>query len=164
MIRPITTIGEPILRTRATEADVEGLRRGLYADLINDLVETMRHAHGVGIAAPQIGRSVRICVLEVADNPRYPDFAPFPLTVLVNPTLTVTDPNQSILEEGCLSVPGIRNRIARPRSIRVTAFTSEGNPLDKEWSGVPAVIVQHEIDHLDGILITDRATALAEDE
>ena len=163
MIRAITTIGEPILRRRATEANLDRLRRGLYADLINDLVETMRDAQGVGLAAPQIGQSVRICVLEVAGNPRYPDFAPFPLTVLVNPTLTVTDQQRSIVEEGCLSISGIRNRIARPRSVRVTAFTSKSSPLEQEWSGTPAVIVQHEVDHLDGILITDHATALAED-
>lgn len=164
MIRPIATVGDPVLRQRAIEADLTRLRRGAYAELVQDLVDTMRKAHGVGLAAPQIGQSVRVCALEVCNNPRYPTFAAFPLVVVVNPKLSIIDERRAVVEEACLSVPGSRRPIARPSAVRVTGVTPQGHSLDVVWSGVPAVIIQHEVDHLDGILITDKPTDSVADE
>jgi peptide deformylase len=124
----------------------------------------MRDADGAGIAAPQVYESVRICAIETQENPRYPEFPSIPLLILVNPVLEpLVDPSASrdedaiVIYEGCLSVAGIRGRVRRPRKLRVRALTRDGAPLDFVWEGIPAAVVQHECDHLDGVLFVDRA-------
>jgi peptide deformylase len=162
-LRKIAQMGHPVLRRRAEEVPPVEIASQRVQMLIDDMIETMRDADGAGIAAPQVHESVRICVIEVGENARYPDFPDVPLLVLVNPVVqslvaTPLSPEDSItLMEGCLSVDGIRGRVTRPRKVHVTALDRHGSPLDFTWEGVPAAIVQHETDHLDGILFVDRA-------
>jgi peptide deformylase len=165
-ILKIAQMGEPVLRRRALDVPVEAIAKREIQSLIDDMIETMRDADGAGLAAPQVYQSLRISVIEVRDNPRYPAFAPIPLTVLVNPVLTVRSTmngnvpaaDDSIaLYEGCLSVPGIRGRVVRPRAVEVRAFDRNSSPLSFVWEGVPAAVVQHETDHLNATLFVDRA-------
>ena len=164
-IRKIAQLGEPVLRRRAEPLAREQLGSPLVNALIEDMIETMHDADGAGLAAPQIYEPIRICIIEVQHNPRYPDFPSIPLTILVNPVLTslvgsgadLADDDAITLYEGCLSVTGLRGRVRRPRKVRVAAFDRNGAPLDFVWEGIQAAIVQHEADHLDGALFVDRA-------
>jgi peptide deformylase len=163
-IRKIAQLGEPLLRERSSPVSLDELRGERLQSLIDDMIETMRDADGAGLAAPQIYEPFRLAVIEVNDNPRYPMLAPVPLTVLVNPIVTPEVPNGELapndsveMFEGCLSVPGVRGRVRRPRRVRVTAHDRSGRALDFTWEGVRAAIVQHELDHLDGVLFVDRA-------
>lgn len=126
-------------------------------ELINDMKDTLRDAHGAGLAAPQIGVGKRVCLLEVRDNPRYPQFPTLPLTVLINPVLTLEGEGTIAMYEGCLSVPGIRGRVKRPRALQVAALDLSGRIVRFRARGVAAAIVQHEVDHLDGVLFIDKA-------
>lgn len=165
-IRKIAQLGEPVLRRTARELSREDLATPSIRRLIDDMVATMRDADGAGLAAPQIYESLRLVVIEVQRNPRYPNVEAIPLTVLVNPHLTplvastlphlATEDGISVYE-GCLSVPGLRGRVTRPRRVRVEALDANGQMLDFVWEGFPAAVVQHETDHLDGTLFVDRA-------
>lgn len=155
-----------MLRRRAAEVPADVITSLEIQSLIDDMIETMLDADGAGIAAPQVYESVRICVLEVRDNPRYPNLNAIPLTVLVNPVLTIRsrmngdlpeDSESITMYEGCLSVAGIRGRVVRPRSVEVHALDRHGRPLALAWEGPTAAVVQHETDHLNGILFIDRA-------
>jgi peptide deformylase len=125
----------------------------------------MRDADGAGIAAPQVYESLRLCVIEIADNPRYPSAPAMPLTFFVNPVLEplVRDPEHPrpedsvLMYEGCLSVSGIRGQVRRPRRVRVRAQGRAGEAFELELEGVLAAVIQHELDHLDGVLFVDRA-------
>jgi peptide deformylase len=161
-IRKIAQLGEPLLRQTALPVRLDEL--GELQGLIDDMIETMRDADGAGLAAPQVYEPLRLTVIEVSENRRYPAFEPVPLTVLVNPVVTpITGPGElgpaDVVEmyEGCLSVAGVRGRVRRPRRVRVTAHDRLGQPLEFTWEGVRAAIVQHEVDHLDGVLFVDRA-------
>lgn len=163
-IRKIAQMGDPVLRRRAEEVPPAEIASARIQSLIDDMIETMRDADGAGIAAPQVNESLRISVIEVTRNPRYPDFPGIPLTVLVNPlieplvgTAPLADRDSIVMYEGCLSVNGIRGRVRRPRKVRVRGLDREGRALDFTWEGVPAAVVQHETDHLDGVLFVDRA-------
>jgi peptide deformylase len=158
-------MGEPVLRRAAAPVLATERADGQLAAWVRDLIDTMRDAKGAGLAAPQIFVPKCVCVIEVNENPRYPQFPVVPLTVLVNPRLTpVVESHDVLLEretisiyEGCLSIPGIRGRVTRPRKIRVQAEDQDGNPVDFVWEGVRAAIVQHETDHLRGALFIDHA-------
>lgn len=163
-IRKIAQMGDPVLRRRAEEVPPAEIASARIQSLIDDMIETMRDADGAGIAAPQVNESLRISVIEVTRNPRYPDFPGIPFTVLVNPlieplvdTAPLADRDSIVMYEGCLSVNGIRGRVRRPRKVRVRGLDREGRALDFTWEGVPAAVVQHETDHLDGVLFVDRA-------
>jgi peptide deformylase len=126
----------------------------------------MRDADGAGLAAPQVYEPLQLCVIELRNNPRYPDALEIPLTVLVNPLVTpavasspaALSPEDSItMFEGCLSVTGLRGQVTRPRRVRVQALDRLGQPLDFVWEGVRASVVQHETDHLNGVVYLDRA-------
>ncbi|HMJ15350.1 MAG TPA: peptide deformylase [Polyangiaceae bacterium] len=160
-IRKIAQLGEPVLRRPAEPVPLEAIRSERVQSLIEDMVETMRDADGAGIAAPQVYESLSLCVIEVNANPRYPAFPRIPLLVLVNPIVEIAAggvaPGTLSMYEGCLSVTGIRGRVTRPRRVRVRALDRNGNPLDFEWEGIPAAVVQHETDHLNGVLFVDRA-------
>lgn len=160
-IRKIAQLGEPVLRQRAAEVRPEELAAARLQTLIDDMIETMHDADGAGLAAPQVYESVRIAVIEVKDNPRYPGVGPIPLTVLVNPVLRTAplagDDSAIEMFEGCLSVAGVRGRVRRPRRVEVTALDRHGKPLSFTWEGFNAAVVQHETDHLDGVLFVDRA-------
>src|SRR6478609_9582034 len=123
-LRRIAQLGEPVLRRRARELSLEELRSESVQRLIDDMIETMRDADGAGIAAPQVYESVQLTVIEVRENPRYPNVEPIPLTVLANPVVTpavpslpgeLADADAFSVYEGCLSVPGLRGRVRRPR-------------------------------------------------
>lgn len=165
-IRKIAQMGEPVLRRVARPLSVEELKSPSIQTLIDDMIDTMHDADGAGLAAPQVYESVQLCVIEICKNPRYPDAIDIPLTVLVNPVVTpavaspvdTLAPEDSIaMFEGCLSVTGMRGQVVRPRRVRVQALDRSGAPLDFVWEGVRASVVQHETDHLNGVLYVDRA-------
>ena len=164
-IRKIAQLGEPVLRRKADPIDPSTLGSPFIRTLIADMIETMHDADGAGLAAPQVYESLQLCVVEVDKNPRYPQFEAIPLTVLINPIVTplvaeggVLSPDDCFqMYEGCLSVPGMRGQVSRPRKVRVQALDQTGKALDFVWEGFRAVVVQHETDHLLGTLYVDRA-------
>ncbi len=120
--------------------------------LLADMRDTMKAHDGVGLAAPQIGVNLRVVIFEVEANPRYPDAEAVPQTVLINPVLTPLGPEQAEDWEGCLSIPGMRGMVPRYQALRYQGRDEHGNALDRTVSGFHARVVQHECDHLDGIL------------
>jgi peptide deformylase len=157
-VRPIVTLGDPVLRHPAREVSVAELASAEVQALIDDLVDTMRAAHGAGLAAPQIGDGRRIAVIEVDHNPRYPYKPPIPLTVVVNPVITPVDDERYRSNEGCLSVPDLRGDVRRFVRVHVAHLDRDGNRHDDLKVGLTAGTVQHECDHLDGVLFVDRVT------
>jgi len=156
-VRRVLRMGEPLLRQVAqpvTRFD------GALEELIADMDDTMRHLSGAGIAAPQIGVSARVVIFELRDNPRYPHIKPVPYTVLVNPELTVLTSEQEEGWEGCLSVPGMRGLVPRYTRLRYQGQDAHGEPIDRTVEGFHARVVQHEVDHLDGILFPQRVQDL----
>jgi peptide deformylase len=153
----ILHIGHPLLRERAREVSADELRSPELQRFVDDLVETMRAARGAGLAAPQIGRSIRVCAIEVNDNPRYPYFPAVPLTILVNPVLRAIGDERFDNFEGCLSVPDLRGLVSRAASIEVTALDRDGIETTRTLHGLTAGTFQHETDHLDGKLFVDEA-------
>ncbi|MBK8234130.1 MAG: peptide deformylase [Nannocystaceae bacterium] len=154
----IAQIGAPVLRERAREVEREELRSAPFQQFIDDLVETMRDANGAGLAAIQVHRPVRVCVMEVDGNPRYPYKPKIPLTILVNPVLTPLSEERFDNYEGCLSVPDLRGVVSRFAELRVQAWDRDGNAIDREVRGITAGTFQHEVDHLDATLFIDRVT------
>lgn len=150
MIRPVLRMGDPRLWQRARP--VEQFATPALRALVADMEETMRHLDGAGLAAPQIGVGLRVVIFGFAHNARYPDADEVPYTVLVNPTLTPLSEETEDGWEGCLSVPGLRGVVPRWRRLRYTGFDAAGNPIDRSVEGFHARVVQHECDHLDGIL------------
>ena len=149
--RPILKMGDPRLLRVArpvTEFGTPALLR-----LLQDMQETMTAAHGAGLAAPQIGEDLQVVIFGTdAPNPRYPDAPIVPRTILVNPVITPVGDEEEEGWEGCLSVPGLRGVVPRWRRIRYTGFDPEGRPIDREAEGFHARVVQHECDHLQGVL------------
>ncbi|MDW8247601.1 MAG: peptide deformylase [Sandaracinaceae bacterium] len=157
-LRKIATIGHPILRQPAREISREELMTERVQSLIDDLIETMRDANGAGLAAIQVHEPLRIAVIEVRENPRYPYKPPIPLTILVNPKLEAIGDETFDNYEGCLSVPNLRGLVKRYARVRARAWDRRGNELDFEVRGLSAGTFQHEVDHLDGLLFVDRVT------
>ncbi|MCC6216956.1 MAG: peptide deformylase [Polyangiaceae bacterium] len=164
-VRDLAQLGTPLLRQRSAEVEPGALASPALQSLMDDLVETMREVGGAGLAAPQVRVLLRVVVIEVAANERYPHFPEIPLTILVNPELelvsrepgALADDEVVHLYEGCLSVAGLRGRVRRARRARVRALDRAGRPVTLDWDGVRAAVLQHEIDHLDGVLFVDRA-------
>ena len=152
--RPVLRIGHPTLRQSA-KAVAEFNTPQLQA-LIADMHDTMAERGGVGLAAPQIGVSLRVVVFGMGENPRYPDRAPIPTTVLINPQITPLNDTQEGDWEGCLSLPEMRGWVPRYQHIAYSGFDAEGQRIEREVSGFHARVVQHECDHLDGILFPQR--------
>ena len=151
-------MGAPLLRGVAapvTRFDAE------LAALVADMDDTMHALAGAGLAAPQIGVSARVVIFALDHNPRYPQLAPIPYTVLVNPLVTPLGPEQDEGWEGCLSVPGMRGLVPRFTRVRYRGFDQHGAPIDRSVHGFHARVVQHEVDHLDGILFPQRVRDLA---
>ncbi|PIQ97392.1 MAG: peptide deformylase [Nitrospinae bacterium CG11_big_fil_rev_8_21_14_0_20_56_8] len=160
----IARLGNPILRRVADPVDLAELARpgGEIQGLIDDMIETMYHENGAGLAAPQVSRSLQIVVLEVNQNKRYPDRPFIPLTVLVNPVITCYGEETELGWESCLSLVDFRGLVPRSREVNVEAFTREGEKVVIEASGFKAVVLQHEIDHLYGKVFIDRMTDLTQ--
>jgi peptide deformylase len=153
----IVTVGDPVLRERAREVTAEELRSDAVQRLIDDMIETKRAAAGAGLAANQVGETLRIAIVEVEPgNPRYPYKPPVPLTVLVNPRLEPVGDVTAEINEGCLSVPDLRGTVDRYEAVRVRYLDRDGGEHDEVRRGLTAGTFQHEVDHLDGILFLDR--------
>lgn len=156
-VRPVRRIGDPLLRQAAAAYPVGALSDADFTRLIDDMVAAMHAEGGIGIAAPQIGESVRVAIIAIdRASARYPNMADFPLTVFVNPHITVLDPTEQGHWEGCLSVPNLRGYVLRPRAVRVDFLDERGTHRSLDAEGFLATVLQHEIDHLDGLLFIDR--------
>ncbi|HTP40405.1 MAG TPA: peptide deformylase [Steroidobacteraceae bacterium] len=150
-IRPILRMGDP--RLLQVSQPVQAFDTPELHALIADMRDTMADAHGAGLAAPQIAVPLRLVIFGGGGvNPRYPDAEVVPDTVLINPQLEAVDDARDLAWEGCLSVPGMRGLVPRYLRLRYTGFDPYGNPIDRTVSHFHARVVQHEVDHLDGIL------------
>lgn len=154
----IVHVGHPALRQRAAAVTREELASNQFRRLIDDLVETMRHANGAGLAAPQVRAPYRICAIEVNENPRYPYFPKIPLTILVNPEVKPLSSRTFENYEGCLSVPNLRGLVERHAEVEISFWDRDGREVTRTVRGLTAGVYQHEIDHLDGMLFLDRVT------
>ena len=143
-------MGDPRLLERAREVEHFGTRE--LDDLLQDMHDTMQALNGAGLAAPQIAVPLRVAVFGLKRNPRYPDAEEVPYTVLINPVITPVGEEVEEGWEGCLSVPGMRGLVPRWRTLRYRGCDPQGQPIDRTVSGFHARVVQHECDHLDGIL------------
>jgi peptide deformylase len=156
-VLPIRELGDPVLRQEAREVSREELASDQTQMLIDAMIETLRAADGAGLAAPQVGVSKRIAVVEVRPgNPRYPYKPPVPLTVIVNPVLELVDEETFATNEGCLSIPDLRGDLERFTNVRVYYLDRDGERHTEVKRGLTAGTFQHEIDHLDGRLFVDR--------
>jgi len=156
MIRKIVQIGNPALRQVADFVEVDKISSDEIQSLIDDLIETMRDANGAGLAATQIAVPKRICVIEVNKNPRYPYKPDIPLTVLINPKVTFLTKDRINVYEGCLSVPNMRGQVDRCPEILIEGYDRDGQEVSFISKGISAGTFQHELDHLDGLIYTDR--------
>jgi peptide deformylase len=152
-ILKVARMGHPVLREKAQPLERSQLKTPAIQKLIDDMIETMGEYHGVGLAAPQVHERLRVfvAVLDALDDDG--EHAPM---AIVNPEITVVGPDTVEDWEGCLSIPDIRGRVPRPRSIVVNAIDRFGKRLELEAQGYAARVIQHETDHLDGILFFDR--------
>jgi peptide deformylase len=153
-IREVLKMGDP--RLLAVAEPVLEFGTPELENLLVDMRDTMRDLNGAGLAAPQIGVGLRVVIFGMDSNPRYPDADPVPFTVLINPTLTPLSADLEEGWEGCLSVPGMRGLVARYRELRYTGVDADGRPIDRSVNNFHARVVQHEVDHLDGILYPRR--------
>ncbi len=149
-IRDVLKMGDA--RLLAPASQVEDFASTELAQLIVDMHDTMRALNGAGLAAPQIGVGLQVVIFEVNANPRYPDAERVPFTVLINPLLTPLSDKMEEGWEGCLSVPGMRGLVPRHAELRYQGFDAAGLPIDRRVGGFHARVVQHEVDHLHGIL------------
>jgi len=159
MIRDVLRMGDPRLLQRSAPVVVFGTRE--LDALLQDLRETMAAQNGAGLAAPQIGVPLQVVIFGVERNPRYPDAEAVPYTELVNPVLTPLSGEQEEDWEGCLSVPGLRGMVPRYRHLRYEGFDPRGQPIRRDVTGFHARVVQHECDHLLGILYPMRMRDLS---
>jgi peptide deformylase len=159
MIRDVLRMGDPRLWQRSQEVKEFGTPE-LFA-LLGDMRDTMAHLNGAGLAAPQIGVGLRVVIFGVESNPRYPGIEPVPDTVLINPELTPLSDETEEGWEGCLSVPGMRGWVPRWKRLRYRGFDAKGVAFEREVDGFHARVVQHECDHLDGVLYPMRIRDLA---
>jgi len=157
MIYPIVIYGHPVLRKVAEEIDKDypGLNQ-----IVEDLFETMYHSEGLGLAAPQIGKSIRIFVIDgkpaAEDEPSLADFK----RAFINPYITEKNGELELMTEGCLSIPNLREEVNRESHVRIKYYDENWEYHDEEYNGYKARIIQHEYDHLDGILFTDKVSTL----
>ena len=153
-IRPVLRLGDP--RLFRVAAPVEQFNTPELDQLISDMFDTMSSENGAGLAAPQIAVNLRVVIFGFENNPRYPRAEAVPETVLINPQLTPLNNNRETAWEGCLSVPGMRGLVSRYTKIHYTGYDASGTRLEAIAEGFHARVVQHECDHLDGIIYTQR--------
>jgi peptide deformylase len=156
MILKVARLGHPIVRTAARELTLEEIKSHDFQVLIDNMVETMNEYSGVGLAATQIHLPIQVAVLQVERNPRYPDAPSVPLTVLINPVVSILDQDLVDGYEGCLSIPDMRGLVPRFKCLRVKALGRDGEPLDIIADDFHARVIQHETDHLKGEVYLDR--------
>jgi peptide deformylase len=150
MIRPVLRMGDPRLWQKSRPVEQFGTPE--LAALLQDMRDTMAHLSGAGLAAPQIAVPLRVVIFGVQENPRYPGIEPVPDTVLINPELAPLSGEREEGWEGCLSVPGMRGWVPRYKSLRYAGFNERGERFERTVEGFHARVVQHEVDHLDGVL------------
>ncbi len=156
-VREIIRMGNPLLRERSRELTKDEILSDWFKNLIVDMTDSMHATNGVGIAAPQLGELVRLSVIEFSsDNVRYPEMGAQGLTIFVNPVLRVTEPKEQTFWEGCLSVPDLRGAVARPSGVYVEYLNEKAELKQLQADGFLATVLQHEFDHLDGVLYIDR--------
>jgi peptide deformylase len=151
-VRRVLKMGDPLLYRQAEPVAAEELGTPALEELVRDMFDTMAALNGAGLAAPQIGVSRRVVIFGVEYTPRYPHAEPVPRTVLINPVLEPIGDEMEEGWEGCLSVPGLRGLVSRHRNLRYSGVDATGNRIERTVSGFHARVVQHECDHLDGIL------------
>ena len=157
-VKPVLRMGDPRLLERAHEVERFGTPE--LDELLRDMHDTMQALDGAGLAAPQIAVPLRVVVFGLKSNPRYPDAEAVPYTVLINPVITPLGQDREEGWEGCLSVPGMRGLVPRWRALHYRGYDSQGEPIDRTVSGFHARVVQHECDHLAGILYPMRIVDL----
>src|SRR5262249_46570253 len=160
-ILKVARLGHPVLRQRAAPVPPGAIRSPEVQRLIDDMVETMREYNGAGLAANQVHVLSQICIIEVSANPRYPDAPAIPLTVLTNPKVTPMSEEINEGWEGCLSVPDMRGVVPRLTAVRLEALGRDGEPIDLVAKDFFARVIQHETDHLHGIVYVDRMRDLS---
>jgi peptide deformylase len=160
-ILKVARLGHPVLRKIAAPVSLRELQSPGCQKLIDDMIETMKEYDGVGLAADQVHESKQIAVLEVAENPRYPDKPTVPLTVLINPKIFPLTDEMEEDWEGCLSIPELRGRVPRYKTIRVQAWDRNGKDLEFTAGDFHARVIQHEWDHLNGKVYLDRMSDLS---
>lgn len=156
MVYPIIMYGDPVLRKRAKEIK---LGSDEVKQLAEDMFETMHAASGIGLAAPQIGKDIRMFIVDASALEDEPDLADFK-KVFINAEIIEEDEDHEDMEEGCLSIPNIREKVGRPSSIRIKYFDENWKAHDEEYEGMKARIIQHEYDHIEGVLFIDYLTPL----
>lgn len=158
----IARLGHPILRQRALPVAADELGSASIQRLIDDMIETMRDSDGVGLAAPQVHVLKRVVLVEVkSPHPRYPGQLGVPLTAIINPEIIEHSAEQEEDWEGCLSIPDLRGRVPRWKSLHVTGLDRAGKEISLEASQFFARVIQHEADHLDGVVFPDRMLDLS---
>ena len=156
MIRPICKMGNPLLRRKARTVEKAELTTDSFTQLLADMKDSMDHYGGIGIAAPQIGVELQVALIELVGLNRYGEEINLPLTTFINPTIKHLRDDLQGVWEGCLSVPGLRGYVERPDKIEVSFMDEKGQPQKLVADGFLATVVQHELDHLEGILYVDR--------
>ena len=153
----IAQIGHPILRNKTKDIPINDIKSDNTHKIIEKMIKTMRKHNGAGLAANQIYEPIRICIIEVLDNPRYKHLNTIPLKVLINPKVIIKKDAATFNSyEGCLSVPNLRGKVRRYNSINVTYYTMDAKKITENIKGLESIVYQHEIDHLDGYLFTDK--------
>lgn len=156
-VRKVLRMGHPVLRRPADPIEPAAIDSFETRNLIVDMIDTLHDYGGIGLAAPQVGESVRIAIVEIPESgSRYGDVPGMPLTIFFNPTITILESESRGFWEGCLSVPGLRGFVERPQKIHVEYLDLEGSRQSLELEGFLATVFQHEFDHLDGKLYIDR--------
>ena len=153
----IAQIGHPILRNKTKDIPINEIKSENTKKIIEKMIKTMRKHNGAGLAANQIYEPIRICIIEVLDNPRYKHLNTIPLKVLINPKVIIKKDSATFNSyEGCLSVPNLRGKVKRYNTINVTYYTMDAKKITEDIKGLESIVYQHEIDHLDGYLFTDK--------
>jgi peptide deformylase len=160
-ILKVARLGHPVLRKVSTPVSEDDIRSPETQRFIDDMIETMREYNGAGLAAPQVHTPKQIAVIEVLGNPRYPEAPEIPLTVLINPVVTPLGETMSEGWEGCLSVPDMRGIVPRYPEVRLEALDRQGDRIDLKAVDFFARVIQHETDHLHGIVYVDRMRDLS---
>ena len=153
----IAQIGHPILRNKTKDIPINEIKSENTQKIIEKMIKTMRKHNGAGLAANQIYEPIRICIIEVLDNPRYKHLNTIPLKVLINPKVIKKKDTATFNSyEGCLSVPNLRGKVKRFNTINVTYYNMDAKKITEDIKGLESIVYQHEIDHLDGYLFTDK--------